>query len=44
MECSKEMIKENDFARKLNKAIEKIDRENERMKMRKDSVNKNCLI
>lgn len=40
MECSNEMIKENDFARKLNKAIEKIDRENERMKRRKDSVNK----
>lgn len=40
MECSKEMIKENDFARKLNKAIEKIDRENERMKRRKNSVNK----
>ncbi len=39
-ECSKEMIKENDFAWKLNKAIEKIDRENERMKKRKDSVNK----
>lgn len=40
MECSIEMIKENDFARKLNKAIEKIDRENERMKRRKNSVNK----
>lgn len=40
MECSKEMIKENGFARKLNKAIEKIDRENEQMKRRKDSVNK----
>lgn len=40
MECSKEMIKENDFAWKLNKAIEKIDKENERMKRRKDSVNK----
>lgn len=40
MECSKEMIKENGFARNLNKAIEKIDRENERMKRRKDSVNK----
>lgn len=40
MECSIEMIKENDFARKLNKAIEKIDKENKRMKRRKDSVNK----
>ncbi len=40
MECSKEMIKENGFAIKLNKAIEKIDRENEQMKRRKDSVNK----
>lgn len=40
MECSNGMIKENDFARKLNKAIEKIDKENERMKRRKDSVNK----
>lgn len=40
MECSNEMIKENDFARKLNKTIEKIDKENERMKRRKNSVNK----
>lgn len=40
MECSNGTIKENDFARKLNKAIEKIDRENERMKRRKNSVNK----
>lgn len=40
MEYSNGMIKENDFARKLNKAIEKIDKKNERMERRKKSVNK----
>lgn len=39
MECSEQMIKEDAFARKLHKAILKIDRENRRFKQRKDSLN-----
>lgn len=40
MECSEQMIKEDAFARKLHKAILKIDKENRRLKQKQDSLNK----
>lgn len=40
MECSEQMIKEDVFARKLHKAILKIDKENRRLKQKQDSLNK----
>lgn len=40
LECSEQMIKEDVFARKLHKAILKIDKENRRLKQKQDSINK----
>ena len=43
MECSREMIKGDGFAKNLNKAIEKIDKENERLRRRKAYINKKIV-
>lgn len=40
MECSEQMIKEDEFARKLHKDILRIDREIEKLKRKTNSVNK----
>lgn len=40
MECSEQMIKEDEFARKLHKDILRIDRETEKLKRKTNSVNK----
>lgn len=40
MECSEQIIKEDVFARKLHKAILRIDKENRRLKQKQDSLNK----